>query len=102
MLNIYKINDHDWVAANSCEEAKQFYKGQTGFEDKEIYIEKGDIENGTMWLEHCRRVENYIIENGIESQFRARGGLLFMKLTFKQVMEIQRIDNPTIIASREY
>ena len=103
MLNVYKINDHDCVAANSCEEAKQLYKKETGFGDEEIYIEKiVDIESKTMWLEHCRKVEDYIIENDIESQFRSRGGLLFMKFTFKQVMEIEEIESLMIIASRKY
>ena len=35
-MKVFKMNDCDWVAAESEEQAKEFYKKECGFDDDEI------------------------------------------------------------------
>jgi hypothetical protein len=44
-VNIYKLNDCDWVAAESIEEARTFYKDLTGLSDDEAFEDEYQLDD---------------------------------------------------------
>ena len=45
MVHIYKMNDYDWVAAKSMEEARTFYKDMTGLSDEEAFDGEYELDD---------------------------------------------------------
>ncbi len=59
--NIYTIYDVDRI------EGKENYVGRSHYEDKTIYVEKGDIENMLITLKH-ELMHVWLYENGYTNQ----------------------------------
>ena len=101
-MNVYKMNDFDWVAATAEKEAKEFYRKECGFDEKEIeeYF-VGEVSlNETMWvsLDDLPREEWYITQTNM----RNFGGETHVPKPFWWVIEQEKITKPCVIASTEY
>ncbi|PIE97218.1 hypothetical protein CO726_02630 [Bacillus fungorum] len=101
MMKVFKMNDCDWVCAETEEQAKEFYKNECGFEDDEVneYFE-GEVSLNTMMhvdaddlpeeeLTKCQQMTKY-------------GDTLLILKPFKWVIEHENITSPCVIASTEY
>jgi hypothetical protein len=52
MLKVFKMNEYDWVAANSLEEAKQWYMNECGVGKEEVDEAKEISLDETMFVEY--------------------------------------------------
>ncbi|HDT6575757.1 TPA: hypothetical protein QFT23_001865 [Bacillus cereus] len=103
MMKVFKMNDCDWVCAETEEQAKEFYKNECGFDDEEI----GEYFEGEVSLQDKMHIS--IDELPDEEQRVAtiepvihRGGETCVLRSFEWVIKRDNITNPCIIASTEY
>lgn len=101
-MKVFKMNDYDWVCAESEQQAKNFYKEEVGFDDDEINDEFiGEVSlNNTMYIS----IDDLPMEEQQMTQMFMRniGGELFVLKPFSWVIEHENITNPCIISSTEY
>lgn len=97
------MNDCDWVCAESEEQAKEFYKKETGFEKDEI---ENDFET---WGEVPLSDTMYVTLDGLPTEelkvpqiMKQYGGEAWVKKPFAWVIEHEQIKSPCIISSTEY
>lgn len=83
-MNVYRMNECDWVCAETEEQAKAFYKKEVGFDDDEIEEDfMGEVSlQGTM------------VDLDDDGNF--------VKRTFEEVIVQDNITEPCIICSTEY
>lgn len=98
-MKVFKMNDYDWVCAESEEQAKQFYFDETGVE----YIEedfKGEVSlTDTMYISLDDLPEE---ELSIPQVMQQRYGETWVQKTFEWVIKHENITYPCIISSTEY
>jgi hypothetical protein len=102
LMKVFKMNDCDWVAAETEEQAQEFYAKETGF-DLEMEIKpdfEGEVSlDNTMFVgldelsEEEREKTQEIKQFGCES---------FVSKSFRWVIEKDKITEPCIISSTEY
>ncbi|WP_374187471.1 hypothetical protein ACEPPU_24285 [Priestia aryabhattai] len=100
-MKVFKMNDIDWVAAETEEQAKFFYGKEVGFD-------QGEVEHdfvGEVSLQDTMLVE--VDELPLEEQKMAQTmkrlhGTLFTYKPFSWVIEHEKITKPCVIASTEY
>lgn len=101
-MNVFKMNDYDWVCAENEKQAKEFYMKETGFDEDEIEEEFLGIVNlnDTMLVS----VDDLPEEEKMITQLDIRniGGELFVHKSFSWVIEKENITKPCIICSTEY
>lgn len=102
MMKVFKMNDIDWVCAESEQRAKEFYKKEVGFDDDEINEEfVGEVSlNNIMYI----HIDDLPLEEQHITQLNMRnvGGEIFIPMPFSWVIENEKITNPCIICSTEY
>jgi len=92
------MNDFDWVCAENEEQAKEHYKKETGFDDLEIDDNfEGEVSLDATMLTN---MDDFSIEQLKERQEIVDGN--WVRQTFSEVIEKERIVKPCIIASTEY
>jgi hypothetical protein len=96
-MNVYKVNDYDWVVAKTFEEAKEWYLKETGVRDDECWLEEECSLDEMMWIEWTELPE--------EEQHYAqeiKNGMV--RRPFKWVMKhiYKNKETPYLIASTEY
>lgn len=96
-MKVFQVNDCDWVAAKSFEEAKEWYMKEYGFAEDEIRGNEECSLEEAMWvlLEDVPEEERYNIKE-IKNDMA--------KVTFKWVMEniFKNYYEPYLIATTEY
>lgn len=101
MIKVFKMNDFDWVCAETEEQAKAYYKKECGFDGE--YINEGFV--GEVSLQDTMHVD---IDELPESELKKMqvgipiGDTIFVYKTFEWVIEHEKITSPCIIASTEY
>lgn len=106
MLNVYAMNEIDCIAAESWEEAKDYYKNEYVMGDTEIYNEahKVDIQEKQMWIPFVDIVKEYMMKNNLRTTIRYMNGRFELLFTYEQVLkidELRNIDDPYLISSKE-
>lgn len=100
-MKVFKMNDIDWVAAESEQEAKEFYAKEVGHTLEEVdhdYVGEVSLSN-TMFVE----VDELPEEELRKAQVMKRvAGTLFAYKPFSWVIEHDNITKPCVIASTEY
>lgn len=101
MMKVFKMNDCDWVCAETEEQAKEYYKKECGFDDKEIneYFEGEVSLQDTM---HILADDLPLEEQQMCQTMIRRGGELHVLKTFDWVIRHGNITSPRVIASTEY
>ena len=108
MMKVFKMNDCDWVCAESKEGACEWYLKEIGCDLDEIDdIIECNINVDTMWYGFSTTdLYDYIHENRdktFEVKFDKCGDYDFIvKLTFKEVIDIEKLLEPYVICSTEY
>lgn len=100
-MKVFKMNDIDWVAAETEEQAKAFYEKEVEFTGEEIDHEfVGEVSLGHTMLVS---LDDLPAEEMKMCQIMKRvGGELFVRKSFSWVIENENITKPCIIASTEY
>lgn len=98
-MKVFKMNDYDWVCAESEEQAKGFYFEETGVE----YIEEdfqGEVGlNNTMLVRLDDLPEEELSEPQVMRQIY---GETWVFKSFEWVIAYENITKPCIISSTEY
>ena len=81
-MRVFRMNECDWVCAESEEQAKSFYLKTVGFDEEEIE-------------------EDFIGEVSLQDTVSEQDGE-FVNISFEQLIERYEITEPCIIASTEY
>ncbi|MDA1861180.1 hypothetical protein PDK22_26190 [Bacillus cereus group sp. BY122LC] len=101
MMKVFKMNDFDWVCAETEDQAKTYYKKECGFDDEDInegFVGEVSLRN-TMHID----VDDLPYEEQTNCQTMINiGGTLFALKTFEWVIKTESITSPCIIASTEY
>lgn len=123
-MKVFKMNDCDWVASKSMEEAIAWYKKETGVEDDELDVRECDLDNEGMWIEtnskedlkelgesdeisSCEKVDGKIIPKTKFGDLKRYDGLVWKFVSFKESIKKDiedgygEFDN-YIISSTEY
>jgi len=100
-MKVYKMNDIDWVAAETEEQAKSFYKEECNVEDADIE----EFFEGEVSLEETMLID--VDDLPLEEQkmvqtMKQYAGTLFAYKPFSWVIEHEKITKPCVIASTEY
>jgi hypothetical protein len=100
-MRVFKMNDCDWVCAETEEQAKEFYKNEVGFDENEINEEfVGEV---SIQDEMLIEVDDLPIEEQNQRQkMKMYAGTLFAYKTFEWVIKHENITKPCIISSTEY
>ncbi|MCA1029327.1 hypothetical protein LCM23_25270 [Cytobacillus kochii] len=100
-MKVFRMNDYDWVCAESEEQAKEFYKNECGLDYEEI----NEYFVGEVSLQDEMMIEvgDLPIEEQKQTQkFKEYAGTLFAYKTFEWVIKNENITEPCIISSTEY
>lgn len=107
MMKVFKMDDCDWVAANTIEEATEFYLKETGVEREEINPQEISL-NACMWVEYWEDDVRDIIDGPRNEVFNHKGMELmrmgysvYRRLTLEEVLKNGNHKEPFIIASTE-
>jgi len=102
-MKVFRLNEYDWVYAENVEQALEWYMNQTGLEKDEAYdeqfFEEIDPNKGTTLI-HIDELP--IEEQKMAQQMIRQGNDLWVRKTFSQVIESEKLNAPCIIASTEY
>ncbi|TXR66928.1 hypothetical protein [Bacillus sp. AR18-7] len=101
MMKVFKMNDSDWVCAETEEQAKEFYKNECGFDDDDI----NEFFEGEVSLQEAMYVDIDELPESEKNKLQCGkplGDSIVVRKTFKWVIEHQEITSPCIIASTEY
>lgn len=104
-MKVFKMNECDWMAANSIEEAMTEYREITSCDEDEIDAERCSPDE-TMWYGfNYEELEKFLEnEKGTFEIMKDRTGEhpTVLKLKFSKVIEMDKPEKPYIIASTEY
>jgi hypothetical protein len=100
-MKVFKMNDCDWVCAESEEQAKGFYHELTGVDmiDIEEYFEGEVSLSRTMYISLDDLPEE---EMSMPQTTLERYGETWVLKTFEWVIKNDKITEPCIISSTEY
>ncbi|WP_416730280.1 hypothetical protein [Fictibacillus sp. JL2B1089] len=101
-MKVFKMNDCDWVAAETEEQAKSFYANQTGFDlQEEINPDfEGEVSlNDTMFIGVNELPEEELL---MPQETTKYGNELYVSRSFHWVIEKDKITEPCIISSTEF
>ncbi|PFW87229.1 hypothetical protein COL32_27680 [Bacillus pseudomycoides] len=101
MMKVFKMNDFDWVCAETEEQAKEYYKNECGFDDEDI--NEGFV--GEVSLQEATYVDIDELPESEKNNFqcgRPLGDSIVVRKTFEWVIKNDNITSPCIIASTEY
>lgn len=102
-IKVFRLNEFDWVAAETKEQAIEWYMKETGLtEDESVddaFYKECDIDKDFLFVDiDCLPVEE---QEGTFEILR-RYGTLCVKRTFKEMLEMdKRLTFPCVIASTE-
>lgn len=100
-MKVFKMNDWDWVCAESEEQAKAFYKNECGFDENEINEEfVGEVSFQDEMLIEADDLP--FEEQNKPQKLKMFAGTLFVYKTFEWVINHEKITKPCIISSTEY
>ncbi|PGD58141.1 hypothetical protein COM40_12305 [Bacillus wiedmannii] len=100
-MKVFKMNDIDWVCAESEEAAKEYYKHECGIDDEDLseYYEGEVSLQETMLIS----VDDLPYEEQQQCQTMInRGGELVVLRSFEWVIKHQNITSACVIATTEY
>ncbi len=112
-MKIFKIDECDYVAAETKEEALDWYRSDIGEQDSEEEIREVDVEKETMWYgfnsDDMRDFVEYCLKEKIKTSFEVRVGWrdydISIKMTFATALYFENLYDqitPCIISSTEY
>ncbi|SHI75706.1 hypothetical protein SAMN02745975_00545 [Geosporobacter subterraneus DSM 17957] len=110
-MKVYRMDDYDWVAANSAEEAKEFYIKETGVSEEELEVEECNLKKEGMYVEveiddaklMLDKIASGEKVNGRNVVKFSRGDCgLCVWITFEEVLKKDGESQPYIIASSEW
>jgi hypothetical protein len=101
-MRVFKVNDYDWVAANSEKEAKEWYMNEFKLSEEDAFDDFHEVDIDKEWMWFCwddlpEEEKEWTVTDG-----KMIGGEFFVKRNFRWVIEHRKIDSPCIIASTEY
>lgn len=109
MMKVFRLNECDWIAANSQEEAIEWYMNETGLDYKdavdESFLEESDVVKEGMWSEIVFCEEEGISIEEIEREGykqKTINGETMVYVPFKKVLEIDKRTEPYFFCSTEY
>lgn len=100
-MKVFKMNDCDWVCAETEKQAKEFYTNEVGYDEAEVNEDfEGEVSlRDTM---HIFADDLPLEEQQMAQMMFRRGGELHVLKTFEWVIKHNNITSPCIIASTEY
>jgi len=101
MMKVFKMNDFDWVCAETEEQAKEYYKEECGIGDEDL--NEGFV--GEVSLQEVTYVDIDELPESEKDNFqcgRPLGDSIVVRKTFEWVIKNDNITSPCIIASTEY
>ena len=107
-MKVFKVNDCDWVCAKDFEEAKNFLIKEYDYDEEDIENKKCDINFEYMWYSFNDMDKLTIFcRNNIGYEYRVKydrpnGYGVTLWLSFFDVIKLDKIEKPCIIASTEY
>ncbi|MGG1147635.1 hypothetical protein [Bacillus wiedmannii] len=100
-MKVFKMNDCDWVCAETEEQAKEYYKKECGFDDEDI--NEGFVGEVSLQDKMHILADDLPLEEQQMCQTMINiGGELHVLKTFEWVIKNDNITSPCIIASTEY
>lgn len=113
IMNVYLVDDVDYIVAETRENVLKYcYEELSYDENDEPFIVEKDIYSNSMWYgfdirESDRKNTLEFLEKYKDKSFQikydvARNFDVVMYLTFAEIIEIDKITETTIIASKEW
>lgn len=102
-MKVFKINDCDWVCAESKEDAIDFYLNEIGESDIEL-IECSLDETMLYGLEDEKELKKFLREHGeqiVNVDKICTDFEYYVRLSFQKLIELKKITQPCVIASTE-
>lgn len=96
-MKVFRMNEFDWVAAKSLDEAVKWYLKEFGLTREEI--EPKEVSLDETMLYPCDRLNESELEKS--GEFVLFYGEPHVRMTFREVLERDKIDEPCVIASTE-
>ena len=102
-MKVFRLNEYDWAYAENLEQALEWYMNQNGLEKDEALDEYYFEEiNPNVGITLVNIDELPIEEQEITQQMIIQGNRLWVRRTFAEVIESEKLKAPCIIASTEY
>lgn len=104
MTKIFKLNECDWVAANTLEEAIEWYLKETGLPEEDALEEPYEIKNPSKIMVTLDK----FVDDGTENKYAAleekylKEGELTYKVPANELLNIEWESKPFIFCSTEY
>ncbi|MGH1287797.1 hypothetical protein [Bacillus toyonensis] len=101
MMKVFKMNDFDWVYAETEKQAKEYYKNECGFDDE-------DINEGFVCEVSLQDTMHVDIDGLSEGELKKLqvgipiGDTIFIHKTFEWAIKHENITSPCFIASTGY
>ncbi|EMY4797085.1 MULTISPECIES: hypothetical protein [Bacillus] len=102
-MKVFKMNDIDWVCAETEEQAKEYYKEECGIDDEDLneYFE-GEVSLRETMLINIDDLPDEEQRVAIIEPVVHRGGATCVLRSFEWVIKQDNITKPCVIASTEY
>lgn len=104
MAKIFRLNECDWVAANTLEEAIEWYLKETGLPEDEALDEPYEVENPSKMMVTMEKIDVYGTENkyaALEEKYLKKGELTY-KVPGNELLDVDWEGKPFIFCSTEY
>lgn len=103
-MKVFRLNEFDYVAAKSLEEAKQWYMDYYGLIEEEVldpmyYPYEVNPENVMMWYEVDEIPQE---DQDVTRKMKIMDGIWFALVTIADVLKWENKDEPYIVCSTEY
>lgn len=100
-MRVFRLNEYDFVYAESKEQAIEYYMNETGLSLEEAfdehYYEELDLDKGVMWIS-ADDLEDKDKAHG----FKQFGNSLYAHVTYDYVIKRFNLEAPYMIATTEW
>lgn len=107
-MKVFKVNEFDWVCAENEEKAKEFYLELTELDEEEAFddFHECNLEKESMWYGFDGDGLREFLKDKKDKEFIICADPscdydCVVKLAFKDILDIEHVKEPYIIASTE-
>lgn len=102
-MKVFRMNEYDWIAAPSEQEALEFYMKDTGLTEEEAkdpdWFGECNLDKGWMWFAWDDLTEEE--KQWAYTDYKTFDGVLCVKRSFRYVLDHYKQTEPYYIASAD-
>jgi hypothetical protein len=103
-MKVFRLNDFDWVAAETLENAVDWYVKETGIDKEDALDPAYEPHEVSLKTTVWSSPEDYLTEEeqGYAREYKKVGNELLAQIPFSRILEKENKSEPFIVASTEY